>query len=226
MSSNSTASIDWSVIDTLLVDMDGTILDLHFDDYFWQTYLPEHYSKHYDGEIQGLLDFIKHNLETTGGELNWYCPIYWSELLKLDILLLKEKVKNLLSLREDAIHFLKVCRKNNKRLILVTNAHPEVIAFKNKVVPFLHYFDKVVSSHDIGVVKESLDFWDRLNKKLQLNFNRCAFIDDSYPVLLAAKKYGVKNLFCVAQPNSKKIRKNSSELPILNHFSDVISKIE
>lgn len=32
--------IDWSAIDTVLLDMDGTLLDLHFDNHFWQHHLP------------------------------------------------------------------------------------------------------------------------------------------------------------------------------------------
>ncbi|HNG60363.1 MAG TPA: haloacid dehalogenase, partial [Cellvibrionaceae bacterium] len=32
--------IPWQAIDTLLLDMDGTLLDLHYDNYFWLEYLP------------------------------------------------------------------------------------------------------------------------------------------------------------------------------------------
>ena len=32
--------IEWQNIDTVLLDMDGTLLDLHFDNYFWQQHLP------------------------------------------------------------------------------------------------------------------------------------------------------------------------------------------
>jgi len=34
------SSINWSEIDTILLDMDGTLLDLNFDLHFWMEYLP------------------------------------------------------------------------------------------------------------------------------------------------------------------------------------------
>src|SRR5882757_7567074 len=36
--------IDWSQIDTVLLDMDGTLLDLRFDNWFWQELIPRRYA--------------------------------------------------------------------------------------------------------------------------------------------------------------------------------------
>ncbi|MDH3916294.1 MAG: haloacid dehalogenase, partial [Chromatiales bacterium] len=38
-----TAPYDWSTVDTVLLDMDGTLLDLRFDNYFWQELVPSRY---------------------------------------------------------------------------------------------------------------------------------------------------------------------------------------
>jgi putative hydrolase of the HAD superfamily len=38
------AAIDWSRIDTVLLDMDGTLLDLRFDNWFWQELIPSRYA--------------------------------------------------------------------------------------------------------------------------------------------------------------------------------------
>ena len=37
--------IDWDDIDTVLLDMDGTLLDLHFDNFFWMHYMPRRYAE-------------------------------------------------------------------------------------------------------------------------------------------------------------------------------------
>ncbi len=41
--------IAWQNIDTVLLDMDGTLLDLAFDNFFWQKLVPETF-----GAKQGL----------------------------------------------------------------------------------------------------------------------------------------------------------------------------
>ena len=33
----SVEGIDWTQLDTILLDMDGTLLDLEFDNHFWGT---------------------------------------------------------------------------------------------------------------------------------------------------------------------------------------------
>ena len=37
--------INWHDIDTVLLDLDGTLLDLHFDNYFWCQHLPLCYAR-------------------------------------------------------------------------------------------------------------------------------------------------------------------------------------
>ena len=37
--------LPWSGIDTILLDMDGTLLDLHYDNHFWQVYVPEKFAE-------------------------------------------------------------------------------------------------------------------------------------------------------------------------------------
>ena len=37
--------LNWDNIDTVLLDLDGTLLDLNFDLEFWLEYIPKVYSK-------------------------------------------------------------------------------------------------------------------------------------------------------------------------------------
>ncbi|MCK4586177.1 MAG: haloacid dehalogenase, partial [Gammaproteobacteria bacterium] len=37
--------IDWKKIKTVLLDMDGTLLDLHFDNHFWLEHMPRRFAE-------------------------------------------------------------------------------------------------------------------------------------------------------------------------------------
>ena len=39
--------LNWNDIDTVLLDMDGTLLDRHFDDHFWLDHVPKRYADRY-----------------------------------------------------------------------------------------------------------------------------------------------------------------------------------
>ena len=77
--------IDWCEIDTVLLDMDGTLLDLRFDNWFWQEYIPEKY-----GALRGLTPeqawkLLAPKFRAALGTLEWYCLDYWASELELDI---------------------------------------------------------------------------------------------------------------------------------------------
>ena len=36
--------LNWSKIDTVLLDMDGTLLDLHYDSHFWLNVIPQQHA--------------------------------------------------------------------------------------------------------------------------------------------------------------------------------------
>jgi putative hydrolase of the HAD superfamily len=72
--------IDWQGIETVLLDMDGTLLDLHFDNYFWQEYLPLRYAEIKGMEAQAAKQHIVTQTRKIEGSLNWYSTDYWSEM--------------------------------------------------------------------------------------------------------------------------------------------------
>ena len=45
----SVTDVDWAQLDTILLDMDGTLLDLAFDNHFWGKVIPERW-----GHLNGL----------------------------------------------------------------------------------------------------------------------------------------------------------------------------
>lgn len=96
-------TLPWSAIDTVLLDMDGTLLDLHFDNHFWLEHLPQRYAER-NGLSRAEADAVLEPLfREHAGQLNWYCLDFWSRELDLSIRELKHEVAHLISLRRTPI---------------------------------------------------------------------------------------------------------------------------
>ena len=195
--------LPWNQIDTVLLDMDGTLLDLHFDNHFWLEHLPQRYAEHHgisraqaDAE---LLPLFRDN----AGLLNWYCLDFWSRELKLSIMDLKREVAHLIALRPDADFFLAQLREHGRRAVLITNAHRDSLSLKMQRVELAPWLDRLISSHDYGFPKEDQQFWQALRADVDFDPARSLFIDDSLPILRSARAYGVAHLLAVRHPDSR-----------------------
>jgi putative hydrolase of the HAD superfamily len=111
----------WDKIDTILLDMDGTLLDKHFDDYFWEHYVPEIFAKKNDLTPLEARKEILARYKSIEGTLAWTDLDYWSEKLGLDIPALKLKINHLIQVHPFVIDFLQFSRNLNKKVHLVTN---------------------------------------------------------------------------------------------------------
>lgn len=217
--------IDWRAIDTVLLDMDGTLLDLHFDNYFWLTHLPARYAQHHGlcpDEASQKLHQLFHE---TRGTLNWYCLDFWTRNLEVNIRQLKEEVQHLIAERPHVMQFLRALQAADKQRILITNAHRESLDLKLAVTGIERELDKIISSHDYGYPKEDQQFWHTLAEHVQFNPSTTLFIDDSLAVLGAAERYGIKHLCAIRQPDSKKGAIDTLHFPAINHFDDLLPVI-
>jgi putative hydrolase of the HAD superfamily len=115
--------IDWNNIDTVLLDMDGTLLDLNFDLHFWMEYMPLVFAKKHNLTHDEAKNKLFPILRAEEGELHWYCLDYWQEKLQLDIVALKEDVAHLIQIHPFVLEFLAQARAHKKHIYLVTNAH-------------------------------------------------------------------------------------------------------
>jgi len=196
--------LNWSEISTVLLDMDGTILDLHFDNHFWLEHFPRRYSEKYGISVEEAKQkLISHYQELTG-TIEWYCLDYWTEFTQIPMPLIKREVQHLIQLREDAGEFLTALKQSGREVILVTNAHPDALSLKIERTQLDKYFDVLYSTHEFGVVKESQLLWQRLQAKQGFDVNKTLFVDDSLPVLKSAQEYGIKHILAVENPDSKK----------------------
>ena len=196
--------LNWSEISTVLLDMDGTILDLHFDNHFWLEYFPARYSEQHGISIEDAKQQLMSRYTELTGTIEWYCLDYWTEFTQMPIAELKREIQHLIQLRADADEFLTALKQSGREVILVTNAHPDALSLKIERTQLDKYFDALYSTHEFGVVKESQLLWQKLQAKQGFNLDNTLFVDDSLPVLKSAQKYGIKYLLAVENPDSKK----------------------
>jgi len=213
---------DWSRIDTVLLDMDGTLLDKHFDDYFWESYVPEIYAKKHGIGKEEARKKLLATYKKMEGTLEWTDLDYWSRELGLDIPALKMQVDHLIQVHPYVIDFLQYCRTIAKKVHLVTNAHDKTLAIKMRRTEIGDYFDRIVCASEVGIAKEETVFWQRLEKMLGFDRQRTLLADDNENVLHAARRYGMAVLLFVARPSSRSPVKYSNAFPSILYFNELI----
>jgi len=212
----------WAEIDTVLLDMDGTLLDLHFDTHFWLEHVPLRYAEANSLSPEMAREQLMKRYRQAEGKLEWYCVDFWSEQLGLDIEFLKQEVDHLISVRPDVISFLQALANTGKRRILVTNAHGKSLSLKMRKTPIGEHLDEIITAHDIGLPKERSDFWEKLQQIKPFSAESTLLIDDSINVLQSAEKYGIKHLRAILQPNSKLDPDPHDRYIHIDRFADII----
>lgn len=217
---------DFQHIDTVLLDMDGTLLDLHFDNQFWLHLLPQKFAQKHQLNHNEAMDRLMDLYQQAKGTLNWYCLDYWQDTLDLPILELKQELVHLIQIREDVPPFLKALKQANKHLVLLTNAHPNSLQLKLEQVPLAQYLDDMLSTHQFGYPKEAPQLWQAVGQHLGYQPERCLFIDDNEPLLAIAKQCGIGYVLGVANPDSKKPANALVDHPSITDFRTLIPLIK
>ncbi len=214
------SNLDWNAIDTVLLDMDGTLLDLHFDNRFWIEHLPMRWGEKLGLTYQQAFERLYPVFKAREGTLEWYSVSFWQKELGMDIVALKEELAHLVTVLPGVEEFLRVTRARGKRLVLVTNAHDHTLEFKLAKISIGQYFDAMYTSHQFGVPKEGDNFWELLQAKEPFDKHRALFADDSERVLQAAQRYGIANIIAMRRPDSTKAAKH------IDGFDSVESLLE
>mgnify|MGYP001038293106 FL=1 len=215
----------WHKIDTVLLDMDGTLLDLHFDNHFWLHLVPQQLSqqKHISlDEAKQLVEIAYHKV---AGTLEWYCLDYWQQQLGLDILTLHYSLVERIQMRQDSMPFLLALGSMNKKRILFTNAHPKSLQLKLEHTELATGLDAMLSSHETGYPKEHPQFWLTAIEKYQLNPARCLFIDDSEAILQASKKAGIGFQLGIKNPDSQKGHTLFHDFPAIEDYHHLLDEL-
>ncbi|MBL4868361.1 MAG: GMP/IMP nucleotidase [Pseudomonadales bacterium] len=213
--------LKWDDIETVLLDMDGTLLDLHFDNHFWLEHLPLKFAQLNGLTLAVAKTQLYERFAKERGTLNWYCVDFWSDTLKLDVIALKEEVSHLIGLRPNVAPFLDWLSKSSHTCYLVTNAHQKSLSLKLKKTGIDQYLDDVFCSHDFKAPKESQEFWFRFQKHTPFNNRSTLLIDDSDAVLKSAQVFGIKHLLSIEQPDSHISPRVAGEFTAVSCYSQL-----
>lgn len=213
---------DWNTIDTVLLDMDGTLLDLNFDNHFWQRHLPRRYAEHHGLDHETVRSELMTRFKAHEGTLPWYSVDFWSDQLAIDLMLLKEEVAHLIDIHPGVLEFLAAARAGGKRLLLVTNAHHKSLDLKMQRTGLAAQFDAMITSHELGLPKEDVAFWDALRAVHPFDPVRTLLVDDTISVLDSAKRYGIAELRSICRPDTCQPERQAGRYAALNSFLDLL----
>lgn len=207
----------------LMFDMDGTLLDLAFDDLIWNHELPKRHAETHQCTLEQsratLYEFYQQHKHT----LCWYSSSYWTAKVGVDVLKLQYDFKDKIRPRSGCFALLDFLKTEGYRCWLVTNADCAGLQLKLENIGLASYFEVMVSSQDIGYSKEYVEFWQILQSQHPFDPNNVILIDDTAPVLQGAEKFGIKTLITITQPSSDQVARNPLELayPSINALTEL-----
>ncbi len=216
-------TLAWNRIDTVFLDMDGTLLDLHFDNHFWLEHVPLRYAEKHAMPVAAAKDELYPRFRAVEGTIDWYCIDYWSRQLDLDIGALKREVEHLIRVHPHVAEFLRSLRASGRRVALLTNAHHKVIELKMAATGLQDHFDQLICAHSFRLPKEDPQFWPRLAAQDPFDPQRTLFVDDSLPVLRAARAFGIRHLRAVRLPDSQGPPRRTEDFVAIERFDELLS---
>ncbi len=196
---------DWSHIDDVLLDMDGTLLDRHFDNFFFEEELPRRYATLHGLSCEEARNRLMSMYRSVEGELAWTDLDYWTKQVGIDVVAMHKELAHMIGFLSGAEEFLRYLRKLGKRVTIVTNAHEAGVSVKVAKTGLDRYVDRIVDAFEVGYLKMRPEYWPNCQRLLSFDPARSLFMDDDEGCLMAAKAFGVAYLVHSA--------KSSSQLP-------------
>ena len=214
----------WAEIDTVLLDMDGTLIDLHFDNHLWNVVVPERYAEREQVDSARAVELLYRDMLASKATLDFYDLDYWTRRTGLDIDAIHTELRTLIRYRPAAPAFAAAVRAAGKRLVLATNAHPRSVAVKHAAIGLLDCLDACYSSHELGAPKEDARYWQQLAQRLSGGYQpaRTLLIDDNDVVLAAAQRAGIGHLLCIAQPDSTGAARTDLPFEAVYDFAEIM----
>jgi len=211
-----------NLCETLMLDMDGTVLDLAYDNYVWKELVPARYAETKGMSVEDARNRLYAKYRAIQGDIEWYCLDHWSERLGLDVLELHRDVNDRIVYLPGARDFLQAMHENDVRVLLVTNSHPDTLALKDEVTGLAGFFDAIYTSHEFGYAKERQEFWYALQEEEGFLRESTLFVDDNQVVLESADTYGVEMLVEIEHPDTSEPKKKKLDYAGVNGVADLL----
>jgi 5'-nucleotidase len=207
--------VNWDRIDDVLVDMDGTLLDRHFDNFFFEEELPRRYAAKQGLSFDASRERLMGMYRSVEGELAWTDLDYWTGRVGIDVVGMHQELQHMIGFLPGAEAFLQAVRAKGKRIIVLTNAHRTGVAVKSAKTGLNRYVDRIVDAFEVGYLKMRPEYWPACERLVRFDRHRSLFVDDDESCLAAAKQYGIETIIHSA--------KSSSQLPAVrsSHFASV-----
>ena len=215
--------LPWRDIDTVLLDMDGTLLDLRYDTTFWQTHLPARYAAHHDVSENDAHTRVQSMMAEARSRLDFYCFDWWSAATDLDIVAMKPDLAHLIRYRQGAEAFIAEIRASGRRTVIVTNAHRAGIDLKDRITGVADLVDALECAHDHKYPKEHSAFWDRVQARIGFDPARTLLVDDNLEVLACAEKFGIEHLRAVLRPDSSQPCLTDLPYPAIDDLTEMLA---
>jgi len=215
--------LNWKEIDDVLLDMDGTLLDRHFDNFFFEEELPRRYAVLQGMPFEVARDQLMSMYRSVEGELAWTDLHYWTKRIGIDVVAMTKELDHLIGFLPGAEEFLRALQRMGKRVTIVTNAHESGVAIKTARTGVDRYVDRVVNAFEVGYLKMRPEYWPTCQRLVGFEPKRSLYIDDDEDCLAAAQAFGVAHLFHSAKSSSELAPVRSSIFPSIEHLSILLN---